>query len=493
MPLSQPASDKIAVDAPAKKRQGTGLVLAVDLDGTLVQTDMLHETFWAAVSSDPRAIVASAVALLGGKAALKSQLAERVTVDPTTLPYDERVLARVSDWRAKGGRTALVTATDARVAQGIADHLGLFDEVHGSTPACNLKGRTKAEFLTDRFGLKGYVYVGDSAADLPVWQGAAEAVSVGSTPAICRALDRSGTKIEHMPPHCNQAVATLRAMRPRQWLKNILVVIPPISDHAFGSGQVLAVFLAFVALSAVASSGYVINDLLDLSDDRSHPRKRNRPFASGALSAATGSLLWPALLIIGLGAALAISPLLFAVVGVYFVSTVAYSVKLKRHNILDICVLAFLFTLRILAGGVTIGASLSVWLLAFSMFIFLALGAVKRLAELSDFDTADRPISRRDYMVQDRALLSQISITSGYVAVLVLALYFKEPSVQGKFDVPWMLWGICPILLFWVSRLVLVASRGEMHEDPFVWALQNRTSQITLGLIAFFIVGAVML
>jgi 4-hydroxybenzoate polyprenyltransferase/phosphoserine phosphatase len=469
-------------------------VLVADLDGTLLRSDMLHESFWDGVSRDPGTLVAAMAALPQGKPALKACLAERARILPATLPYDARVIARLTAWRAAGGRTALVTATDARLAAKVADHLGLFDEVHGTDGDTNLKGAAKAAFLAERYGAGGYVYMGDSAADLPVWAGGAKAISVNASPAVRRSLDAQARgAVEHLPPETDRGRAILRALRPQQWVKNTLVFIPMIADLAFELPTLMAALVAFVALSLTASAGYVLNDLLDLADDRSHPRKRLRPFASGALPASFGTVLFPGLLLAGMGVAVVAGPLLLAAVALYFVATMAYSVSLKRHTMIDICMLATLFTLRIVAGGVAIGVELSVWLLAVSMFMFFSLAAVKRLAEMTDLQAAGRAVSRRGYRVEDRSLLSQMSVASGYLAVLVLALYIDEPVVQEKFGAPWMLWGVCPLLIFWISRMVMVASRGEMHDDPLVWALENPTSRKVMVMVAVFIVLAVVL
>lgn len=473
-------------------------MLVADLDGTLLRSDMLHESFWDGVARDPATIGAALLALPRGKAALKACLAERSRLLPASLPYDARVIARLEAWREAGGRTALVTATDAQLAAKVADHLGLFDEVHGTAGGTNLKGPEKARFLVGRFGKGGYVYMGDSAADLPVWAGAAKAISVNASPAVRRNLDAQAAvevevEVEHLLPETGRGHAILRALRPHQWVKNILVFVPMIADLAFDPATVLAAIVAFVALGLTASAGYVLNDLLDLADDRSHPRKRQRPFASGALSAGLGTGLFPALLLAGLAVAALGGVGLLAVVALYFGATLLYSVKLKRHTMIDICMLAVLFTLRIIAGGVAIGVELSVWLLAVSMFLFFALAAVKRLAELTDTEAAGRAVSRRGYRVKDRNLLSQMAISSGYLAVLVLALYVDEPVVQEKFGMPWMLWAVCPLLIFWISRMVMVAARGEMHDDPLVWALGNRTSRKVMGLAVVFVVLAVVL
>ncbi|MBF9043786.1 UbiA family prenyltransferase [Rhodobacterales bacterium HKCCE4037] len=469
----------------------TSKVLAVDLDGTLLRSDMLYECLWSAMAKDAKATFSSLTALSDGRAQFKRRLAELSDVDVATLPYDGEVLDRIRTWRDAGGRAVLVTASDQGLADKVAAHLGVFDEVHGSDGVRNLKAEEKAAFLTDRFP-QGFTYMGDSAADLAVWESADHAISVGASQRTRAALDAGSVPAEHLERETKFS-ALRRAMRPQQWLKNLLVLVPLVADPSYGVPALLPVLAAFLSLSLAASAGYLINDLLDLQDDRSHPRKRMRPFASGALSTATGTMAVPALLAGALVLALLVSPALLAVVTLYFVATLSYSVRLKRHTLIDICVLAFLFTLRIVAGGVAMGSPLSVWILAFSMFIFFALAAVKRLAELTDTETAGRETSRRGYQPEDRRVVSQMAITSGYLAVLVLALYVDEPETQAKFGAPWLLWGMCPLLLFWISRLVLVADRGEMHDDPMIFAITNSTSRLVILFCGILALGAVIL
>ncbi len=452
---------------------------------------MLYECLWSAMARDGWSTLRATATLLDGRAALKSALAELADVDVTTLPYDEEVRDRVKAWREDGGRTALVTASDQTLVDAVALHLGLFDEVHGSDGARNLKGAEKADFLRGHFP-DGFIYIGDSAADLSVWEHAQKAISVGASPKTRKALEALSTPSEHLIREApSRAIA--RAIRPQQWLKNLLVFVPLIADPGHGFGSLPAMLAAFIALSLAASAGYLINDLLDLNDDRSHPRKRTRPFAAGTLSTVLGTQFIPILLAISGIIALLVSPALLGVIAIYFIATVAYSIKLKQHTMLDICLLAFLFTLRIIAGGVAIASPLSVWILAFSMFIFFALAAVKRLAELTDLTTASREASRRGYIAEDRRIISQMAITSGYLAVLVLALYVDEPETQAKFGEPWLLWGICPLLIFWISRMVLVADRGQMHDDPMVFSITNPTSRLVVLFCGILVVGALFL
>lgn len=461
-----------------------GLTLVVDLDGTLLQGDMLHESFWSAFARDWRTPFVALGALAAGRAALKRALAARARIDVASLPYDPAVLAHVAAWRAAGGRTALVTATEAGLARAVAGHLGLFDEVAGSEGGINLKGARKAAFLADRFGPGGYVYMGDAAADLPVWRGAARAVTVNAGPRLRRAAEAAAPSAEHLGAPRRALRPYLRALRPHQWLKNLLVFLPVLAAHRFDAGAIGAAALAFACFSLVASGVYVLNDLLDLGADRAHPRKRARPFASGAVPLAHGAAMAAGLLGLGAALAAALGPGFLGVMLGYFAATTAYSLWLKRQVVIDICLLAGLYTLRIVAGGVAAAIPLSVWLLAFSMFFFLALAAVKRQAEL--VDNARRgtlKASGRGYTVEDLPIVPMIAIGSGYVSVLVMALYVSAPAVVELYRTPAFLWGICGVLLYWLTAMVMVAHRGRMHDDPVVHAAKDPGSLVCAALV----------
>ncbi|KFE36309.1 UbiA family prenyltransferase [Thioclava atlantica] len=465
-------------------------ILIVDLDGTLLRSNMLFESFWSAFGRDWRTPFFSAAALLGGRAALKRHLATAAEVDATTLPYDQSVVAFIEEWRQAGGRAALVTASDQGFAEAIAAHLGIFDEVHGSDGKLNLKGENKGRFLEERFGTKGFAYMGDAPADLPVWKRAARAVTVNANGGLRRGAEGVCDEVEHLTTGKRAIRPYLKALRPHQWLKNTLVFLPMLAGHQFDAATVLASVLAFICFSLVASSVYVLNDLLDLGADRAHPRKRRRPFASGDIPLGYGTWLAGTLILLGvLTAAMIGREFLFVMAG-YYLLTTAYSLHLKRRIVLDICVLAGLYTIRIIAGGVATGIPLSVWLLAFSVFFFLSLAAVKRQAEL--IDSAERgklQASGRGYHVDDLPIISMIAIGAGYVSVLVMAMYVNAPSTIELYARPEALWGVCIVLLYWISRTVMVAHRGQMHDDPVVFAAKDRTSQICLLIIIAFIVG----
>lgn len=459
-------------------------VLVIDLDGTLIRSDMLYECYWTSFARDWRTPLWAIAGLAKGRAALKARMAECGSPDPATLPYTPEVVDYIKTWRADGGRTALVTAADQSIAAAIAAHLGLFDEVHGSNGETNLKGPAKAAFLRERFDDTGYIYAGDSAVDLPVWQGAVGAVTVGLAPGLRAEVDRMDAKATHLAPPVSIVPAALRAMRPHQWLKNLLVFFPLLAAHVLQAGAILQATLAFLAFSLVASSVYLLNDLLDLASDRAHPRKRKRPLASGALPLAKGMWLVPILLALGMVLALWLPPLFFVVLVGYYVLTITYSLWLKRQPILDICTLASLYTLRVAAGGAATDIPLSVWLLAFSAFLFFSLAAVKRQTELVDM--VQRGIETapgRGYRVGDLPVVTQMATASGFVAVLVLMLYINEPAVLQRYSHPELIWAACLVLLYWVSRMILVAQRGKMEDDPVVFAARDRGSQIAFALI----------
>ncbi|WP_170765206.1 UbiA family prenyltransferase [Ruegeria lacuscaerulensis] len=468
-------------------------MLVVDLDGTLLRSDMLHESFWSAFGRDWRSPFLSVAALAGGRASLKRHLAAASAVESATLPYDVKVIAFVKAWRGSGGKTALVTASDRDFAEAIAGHLGIFDEVHGSDGKLNLKGDNKGQFLAERFGSRGFAYMGDAKADLPVWERAAKAITVNAPAGLRREAERVCENVEHLVTDAKSVKSYIKALRPHQWLKNVLVFLPMLAAHQLDSQTFLLSLLAFVCFNLVASSVYVLNDLLDLAADRAHPYKKNRPFASGSIPIAHGTWMAAGLLILGGMLAISISLSFLLAMVAYYLLTTAYSLHLKRKIVIDICVLAGLYTTRIIVGGVATGIPLSVWLLAFSVFFFLSLAAVKRQTEL--IDSADRgslKASRRGYHVDDLPIISMIAIGSGYVSVLVMMLYVNSPAVVELYAHPEALWGVCAVLLYWITRAVMVAHRGHMHDDPVVYAAKDRISQMCLLIILGFVLGGAL-
>ncbi|MEM9969485.1 MAG: UbiA family prenyltransferase [Pseudomonadota bacterium] len=468
----------MASDPGLGKVSGARDVLAVDLDGTLIASDMLHESFWATLGSDrPQFFRAVGALLTGGRAAVKAALAG-ADVDVTRLPYKEEVLSEIRQRKDAGAHVILATASDRALAEAVADHLGLFDEVMASDGTTNLKGPAKAEALTEKFGEKGFAYVGDAPADLPVWNAANEAIAVDVTPAL-KARISAGlvTNIDSTAAPAGRLKAGFQALRPHQWLKNLLIFVPMLLAHQFDGATVVKAVAAFVAFSLIASSVYVLNDLLDLSADRAHPRKRHRPFASGALPLQAGLVLAPGLFFAGLAVGAFAGPVFLGVLVFYYLCTLAYSLVLKRITVIDICILAGLYTLRVIAGAAATLTPPSVWLLGFSIFFFLALAAVKRQAELVHLVASGKEKAEgRGYLPEDLPLITMMALSSGYVSVLVAGLYLTSDSVAMLYSFPPALWGICAVLIYWVSRIVMLTHRQRMHDDPIVFALTDRVS-----------------
>ncbi len=472
----------------------TETVLVVDLDGTLLRSDMLFECFWAATANDWRAPIHAFAAYKDGKPALKRVLAEAGRPDIARLPYDPNVIEYVERHKAAGGRTALVTATDQDLAQSVAHHLGIFDDVYGTTADRNLKGEVKAAFLVETFGEDGFVYIGDSTADLPVWEKAKGAVTVGASASLRNAAGAANPNVTHLSSPEPLFRPVLKAMRLHQWLKNALIFVPLVASLNFSWLGFLQCILAFLIFGLVASSGYVLNDLLDLGPDRAHLRKRNRPMASGRLPVPKGTALFPILLGAGLFLSLFLGLAFTGAILFYFIMTMSYSLWLKRKVMVDICVLAGLYTLRIVAGALATGIVPSIWLLALSMFFFFSLAAVKRQAELVDMkDSGKSSIAGRGYRLDDLGIVTQIALSSGLVSVLVMAMYLNEASVTLRYSTPVLLWGVNVVMLYWITRMVFVTHRGRMHDDPLIFAVTDRTSQVCLSLMILLFAGAVAL
>ena len=357
-------------------------ILVVDLDHTLLKSDMLHESFWSALNSNKGTLLFSIFALVRGKASLKNYLSLKSHIDPETLPYNQEVISYILSYKTQGVRTALVTASNQSLADKVAQHLKIFDEVHGSNKTTNLKGCTKADFLIDRFGVNNFFYMADSVADLKIWQASCKNVTVNVSSSLKKRVENLGKPFEHLMKKEMSKYQYIKVLRPHQWLKNLLVFIPILRPNHFDYDSLQSSVVAFIAFCFIASSSYIINDLVDLDSDRRHPRKRKRPFASGSVPITHGIILAIILVTLGIITAALLGSIFIFILLCYYLLTLTYSVSLKRKIILDICVLAGLYTMRIIAGGLATSIEMSVWLLAFSMFFFLSLAAIKRQAEL---------------------------------------------------------------------------------------------------------------
>ena len=459
--------------------------LVVDLDGTLTRTDLLVESVCSLVRQEPRALFALPVWLAKGRAHLKREIAQRVQLDPALHPYRTDLLDYLRAEREKGRQIVLATASDERFANQVADHLKLFDLVLASDGITNLSGVRKRARLVGQFGEKGFDYAGNEYRDLAVWSSAGKAIVVNPSPQLMRAVARVSESEKVFEERGANLGEYLSALRPQHWLKNLLVFVVIFAAHLFIEPVLLGrTLIVFVAFCCCASGGYLINDLCDLTADRRHPKKRLRPFASGRLPLAYGLVMAPALVVAGSVLAWLLSWVTLGILLLYFALTLTYSLRLKKIVLLDVLVLAALYSLRIVGGGVAIAIWSSVWLVAFSMFLFISLAFIKRYAELVTMRSIEGDhATARSYKLSDAELLASKGTASGYAAVLVLSLYIASGAVKTLYSTHQVLWCVCPLLLYWIGYLWLVAHRGEMYHDPLVFAVRNRTSRVLILLM----------
>lgn len=464
--------------------------LVVDLDGTLVRTDLLLESVLVLIREQPVCLLMFPLWLSGGgKAGFKTQVARRVSLHPATLPWRTEFLAYLASQHAEGRSLVLATGSDILLARPVADHLKLFDTVFASDGIINLTGEAKRDLLVGHFGLKGFDYAADGGGvgqcDLLIWVVARKAILVNPGRRVSEAAVRLGSVERMFLDTKPDPGLRFTALRPTHWLKNLLVFVPLIADHRFDSlGLFENSLLAFIALCCCASGGYLVNDLADLESDRHHPRKRLRPFASGDLPLSYALILGPVLLVLGCFLGALVSWQLAATMLLYCAMTLTYTLRFKKVALLDVLVLAGLYTLRIMAGSVATGIWPSHWLLAFSIFLFFSLALVKRYSELAVMRRVDGAAAKaRAYELSDGELLASMGTASGYLAVLVLALYLAADQARALYSRPELLWLLCPLLLYWISHVWLTAHRGSMSHDPVVFSTSDRTSRILILLI----------
>ena len=458
--------------------------LCVDMDGTLIRTDSLHEHLLLLLKTRPLELFSTGLALSRGIAAFKREVCSRVSFQPESLPYNEAIIAYIREQASQGRRILLVTAADQVVANRVAEHIGVFETVLASDGVINLKSEAKAAAIRKYLNDWPFEYIGDSFADLPIWKQSSGAIAVNSTGLLRRIINNYGVPVTKEFPGGRVSFFTLlKAIRVYQWSKNLLVFAPLFLSHTILQiDKTLSAAETFMALCAAASTVYVINDLFDLEADRRHQRKRSRPFASGALTVRQGALI----IIFLLSLTILISSLLPAraqlFIVAYILISALYSIALKSKLFIDITTLAGLYTLRVLCGGAAADVPISPWTLAFSIFLFISLAICKRLTELHSFsdrhDGIDGAVPGRAYSQSDWQTIVSLGSSSGYVAVLVLALYLNSPDVTALYARPRALWLICPLLVYWISRMLIIANRGQMHDDPIVFTFRDRASWI---------------
>jgi 4-hydroxybenzoate polyprenyltransferase len=426
--------------------------------------------------------------LLKGRSVLKDEIARRTTIDPRHLPYRDDVVSFVQEQRAGGRTVILATAASNRLAEPVAEHLDCFDEVLASTAEVNLKGRRKCEALVEKYGEGEFDYIGDSLADIPIWRNAGSCLVVRNGQLLQPSLP-SDLTIEKEFQLNTKPLVILRALRVYQWVKNLLLFVPVIMAHRVEEVDlVFQAIIAFFAFSCCSSSVYLINDLSDLESDRQHATKCRRPIASGEMSIPLAVALAVLLPLVSIFLCLAL-PIEFAVVlAGYYAVTFGYSFSFKKVAVLDIVVLASLYTIRVIAGGASVAVPVSPWLLGFSMFLFFSLACVKRYSELLALQKSDKDlIAGRGYRASDMQPISSFGAASGYISVLVMALYLNSAEVERLYGTVWVLWLICPMLLFWITRVWLLTHRDELHEDPIVFAIKDKVSYL-VGLLCFIVV-----
>jgi 4-hydroxybenzoate polyprenyltransferase/phosphoserine phosphatase len=498
MPSSQPVAEEAeTVHAPRH------LPLCVDLDGTLVKSDTLVDSTLALVRQHPAALLQLPGWLAQGKAALKRHITAAVHLDVAHLPYNRELMQYLEQQRSKGRPIYLATAADTTLAERVAAHLGIFTGVLASDGTVNLAGKNKLAAFQARFG-DNFSYIGNAAPDLPLLTSCQQPMVANPLPGLSSGLRRAKVvPVRTFHDRASSLKAWLKAIRLHQWAKNILIFLPVLLAHAWNPGLIAGSMVAFLSFGLCASATYIVNDLLDLEADRKHIKKRRRPFASGDLSAISGVAVVGLFLLASLILALLLPEVVRLIspsraldrpfgflmwLAIYAVTTSAYSFSLKRAVLVDVIVLSGLYTIRIIAGAAATGIVISPWLAAFSIFFFLSLAFVKRFAELESLRLRGAaPANGRGYLISDIEQLRSFGSASGYVSVFVLTLYISNLASANLYTHTNRLWLLLPVLLLWISRLWLLASRGELDEDPVVYAITDKRS-LLLGVLVVAIV-----
>lgn len=472
------------------EKMDSDVVIAVDLDGTLIYTDTLYESLLLLLRQKFAYLLLLPYWLVIGKAHLKSRVSSLVDLNPKTLPYNHKLINWLTQLRATGRKIVLCTAADKKIADQISNHLGIFDIVLASDGTTNNSKESKRKLLEENFGKRNFDYVGNSFDDLPAWQGARKAVVVNAGKNLIETTKSVANVEKIIPRESIKLTNVVHVFRVHQWLKNLLLFVPYLAAHKFeNTSSIATLSLAFFAFSLCASSIYIANDLLDLDNDRRHPRKKFRPFASGSIEIKYGLLLFPILTAISLYTAYQVNTLFLVWVLSYLCLTSIYSFSLKKYPLIDVFFLALLYTLRIIAGAAAADLPHSFWLLAFSIFIFLSLAFVKRYAEINvSIEKEEAKINGRGYLITDAPLIQSLGVASGCASVLVLAFYLNSPAILLAYKTSEFMWGGVLAVFFWVNWVWLKAHRSEVHDDPLIFAMKDRVSQtcFLLASIAMF-------
>lgn len=471
---------------------GNNIPLCVDLDGTLIASDTLLESTLKLIKQKPLLIFSFLIWILHGKLYFKQKVHSYVLIDASTLPYRKEIIEFIIQEQNKGREIVLATASLDKVANLISEKLGLFSNVIASNENFNYRSTTKRDRLVELYGYKQFDYIGDSKADLKVWEAANSALLVEPSNRLLKKAKKISNVSKVFESKKSILRLIIKEIRVYQWVKNLLLFIPLFMAHKFSNiDYLLNAIIAFFSFSFSASFVYVLNDLLDIDADRNHPRKKNRPIASGDISIKFSIIILMICLLIGISISLFLDIQFIIILILYILATCSYSFILKRIYIVDIITLAGLYTIRIISGALAIPVEASFWLLAFSMFIFLSLATVKRYTELQVIKHENKKkTSGRGYVVEDIELIQSIGLTSGYLSVLVFALYVNSKEVIQLYNHPELLWAIVPCLLAWITRIWFIAHRDKMHDDPIVFTVSDKSSYIIGLFIILLIIGA---
>lgn len=479
------------IDAPRSVE--TLRPLCVDLDGTLVKSDTLHDSLLVLARRHPERLLALPGKLFKGKAAFKAFVTASVTLDVIHLPYNRQLLHYLQSQHARGREIYLATGADSCLAQRVADYLGIFTGVLGSDGATNLTGKAKLNLLRSRFGDLGFDYIGNDIPDLSLLAASGEAMIANPTLRLrLRIHNRRLQPVRTFTERANPLKSLLKALRIHQWAKNTLIFLPLLLSHSLTVPRLLLASLAFVCFSFAASANYILNDLLDIEADRRHARKQQRPFASGDLGVSHGFALILVSLLIALSGIYALPAAFYGWVLAYLATSIAYTAWLKRIAIVDVLVLSGLYTVRLLAGASATGNPISHWLAGFAVFLFLSLAIVKRFAELENLRaSASQPKNGRGYLVADIEQLRSFGTSLASAAVVVFSIYISSSQVTSLYRRPGLLWIVVPFMIWWLFRVWLLASRGELNEDPMVFAITDRLSLLIGALVTFIVLLAI--
>ncbi|WFU38814.1 UbiA family prenyltransferase [Bradyrhizobium sp. CB82] len=465
--------------------------LVVDLDGALVGSNLFVESIFAHFGREPSEPRKFMKALLRGKAALKSHISSTTPLDVSQLPFDEQVLSFIREAAASGTPVYLISENGEIYARAVTDHLGLFAGIIACSASENLSQPAKAQVIIETFGRGGFDYIGHGAADYPIWEAARQRLAARPSAAVRAKLGELGGAAILSKSTGREFRSWIKLLRMHQWAKNALVFVPLVTAQKFALPSMIAALTAFVAFSLAASAIYILNDLVDLDADRKHPTKKARPLAAGTVPTAAALYMAVLLLLAASGLAIPLPGEFAAVLAFYLLLTTAYSFWLKRKLLIDVIALALLYTSRVVGGAAAVTVPLSEWLLGFSILIFTSLALIKRYIELATRLDGELPDpTNRDYRKSDLSVIAAVAAGAAFNAVTVFALYISSDTVHRLYRRPDVLWLICPILMYWLSRILILAHRRAMDDDPIIFALKDRNSLVALGSIAAILLFA---